>query len=86
MLSKAYRARGLQLGRSRNKVAVGEPAAGSPPRRTSQGRPGGAQAPPTFLFHQHSIRSHELVCLHSLVNIVSGKAKKVSNSHVLAPV
>jgi len=27
-----------------------------------------------------------LVCLHSLVNIVSGKAKKVSNSHVLAPV
>ena len=31
VFSRAHQALGLQLGRSRNKVAVGEPAAGSPP-------------------------------------------------------
>ena len=41
---------GLQLGRSRNKVAVGEPAAGSPPRRSPSGRPGGEQSPPHISF------------------------------------
>src|SRR5271157_3893663 len=62
MFSRAHRALGLQLGRSRNKVAVGEPAAGSPPRRTSQGRPGGSASSPhlsiSSLFYPHPRNWH----------------------------
>src|SRR5271157_1973555 len=46
MFSRAHRALGLQLGRSRNKVAVGEPAAGSPPSWCASGAPGGSASSP----------------------------------------
>jgi len=46
MFSRAHRALGLQLGRSHNKVAEGEPAAGSPPSWRTSGAPGGRTTGP----------------------------------------
>jgi len=53
---------GLQRGRSRNKVAVGEPAAGSPPRRHSQGTPRESNPPNIYPSHEEGVEGTNPFC------------------------
>src|SRR5271157_5919144 len=81
MFSRAHRALGLQLGRSRNKVAVGEPAAGSPPSWRTSGAPGGRATGPhlsiSLSFHPQSrIGMPPFTRQYR----ASGKARKVKKS------